>query len=169
MTKKHILLFNKESGVFFAKLNYEALNGIDKSFFTVKVLEFDENTHKWNGGDVATGKVVAIQDITPIITEQMVNEQCAQAIHSVYKPHHELNAVFDVLSEIIEKENMTSEAVNKFKQIRDFINRRRLLNARYKAAYENDPNWTYLDKAAIVERTLLEGAGGLDEKMNSLS
>ena len=86
----------------------------------------------------------------------------------VYKPHHELNALFDVLNEIVEKENMSSEAVDRFKQIRDFISRRRLLNARYKVAYENDPNWNYLDKATVEEQSLLEGAGGLDEKMNSL-
>ena len=168
MTKKHILLFNKESGVFFAKLNHEALAGIDSTFFTVRVLEFDEDTHKWNGGNATDGKVELINEIVPVITEHMVNVQCTVAINSVYKPHHELNALFDVLNEIVEKENMSSEAVDRFKQIRDFISRRRLLNARYKVAYENDPNWNYLDKATVEEQSLLEGAGGLDEKMNSL-
>ena len=77
MTKKHILLFNKESGVFFAKLNHEALAGIDSTFFTVRVLEFDEDTHKWNGGNATDGKVELINEIVPVITEHMVNEQCS--------------------------------------------------------------------------------------------
>ena len=168
MTKEHILLFNKDSGEFFAKLNYAALEGIDDTFFTVKVVNYDEDTHEWNGGNATTGKVEAINKIIPVITEEMVNEQCASSIESVYKPHHELNAIFDVLNEIIEKENLSSEAVDTFKKVREFINRRRLLNNRYKAAYSNDPNWEYLDKKAIEEKSLRAGAGGLDEKINSL-
>tara|TARA_B110000444_G_C18356361_1_gene374040 strand:- start:41 stop:550 length:510 start_codon:yes stop_codon:yes gene_type:complete len=168
MTKEHILLFNKESGEFFAKLNHEALNEIDDTFFTVKVLKYDEDTHKWNGGNATDGKVEAIYKIIPVITEDMVNGQASVAIDSVYKPHHELNAIFDVLNEIIEKENLSSEAVDTFKKVRGFINRRRTLNKRYKEAYSNDPNWEYLDKKALEEKSLREGAGGLAEKINSL-
>ena len=168
MTKKHILLFNKTSGEFFARVGYEGLANIDDNFFTLRVVEFDDSTHTWDGGNATTGKISLKNEIVPIIVEATLDNRCAEAISDVYKPHHELNAIFGVLSEIIEKENMSSEAVTKFKEIHSFITNRRLLNDRYKLAYMNDPNWVYLTKEQTEEKAMLETDGGLAEKMNSL-
>ena len=165
---KQVILFNKVSGEYFATVSYDNSEQIDTTFFTTKVIEFDDSTHVWDGGDIRTGEVVDINSIKPITTEAELDERCAESITNEYGTYHELNAIFAVLSEIIEKDNMSGEAVDKFKEIRDFINYRRQLNDRYKLAYQADPNFRYISKEEELETQERLLDGGLDEKINGV-
>jgi len=166
--KKHVLLFNKVSKEFFARVSYNSLDAIDKTFFTSKVVEFDESTHEWDGGNLDNGKVVLINSILPQVRETELDNRCGETIKSTYKPYHEFNIIIDVLSEIIEKENMSSDAVNKFITMRDYIAQRRLMNERYKAAYIESPNFSYKSKEEEIEEYNRLLDGGLAERLASI-
>jgi hypothetical protein len=166
--KKHVLLFNKVSKEFFATVSYNALKAIDKNFFITKIVEFDDNTHEWDGGNLDNGKVVLSTGVLPPISETELDKRCAETIQQEYKPYHEFNIIIDVLSEIIEKENMSSDAVNKFTTMRDYIAKRRLMNERYKAAYIESPNFSYKSKEEEKEEYNRLLDGGLAERIKRI-
>jgi predicted PolB exonuclease-like 3'-5' exonuclease len=165
--EKHIVIFNKVSKEYFAVVSYNSLDQVDSKFFTTKIVEFDESTHEWNGGNFDDGQVIVKGSNVPTTTESTLDERCGNSITEVYKPHHELNAIINVLSEIIEKENMSSEAVDKFKEITQFIANRRMINDRYKSAFQNDPNWNYITKEQEQEEIGRLYDGGLYEQINN--
>ena len=62
---------------------------------------------------------------------------------------------------------MSSEAVDKFKEITQFIANRRMVNDRYKSAFQNDPNWNYITKEQEQEEIGRLYDGGLYEQINN--
>ncbi len=165
--EKHIIIFNKVSKEYFAVVSLNALDQIDSTFFITKTVEFDDTTHEWDGGNFDDGQVIVKGSSNITAIESTLDQQCGKSITDVYKTHHELNAIIDVLKEIIEKENLSSDAVDKFKAITQFIDTRRILNERYKSAYQNDPNFNYITKEQEQEAIDRLYDGGLYEKLNN--
>lgn len=167
--KKHVLLFNKVSKEFFATVSNNSLDSIDDNFFTTKVVEFDDTTHEWDGGNLDNGKIVPSDSILPQITETTLDIRCGRTIESEYKPHHQFNIIIDVLSEIIEKENLSSEAIDKFITMRDYIGQRKMMNERYKSAFSSNPNFIYNSKKDEQDKYNKMFDGGLAEKISKIN
>ena len=166
--KKHVLLFNKVSKEFFATASYNALDAIDKKFFITKIVEFDDKTHEWDGGTLDNGEVVLSTAVLQPISETELDNRCGETIRQEYNPYHQFNIIIDALSEIIEKENMSSDAANKVITMRDYIANRRLMNERYKAAYIESPNFSYKSKEEEKEEYNRLLDGGLDEHIKRI-
>jgi hypothetical protein len=165
---KHVLVFNKASKAYFAVVSVNAVDQIDENFFTTKIVEFNDNTHEWDGGDLDNGQVITKGSGIAAITESELDQRCAQSIADVYQTHHELNTVIDVLSEIIETQGMSSDAIDRFNEVKNFIATRRKLNERYKQAYQSDPNWSYISKEeAQAEIDRLYDGGVYEKIINS--
>jgi|GEM_PF-2186982 hypothetical protein len=163
----HVIVFNKVSKEYFAVVSPNAIDQVDKNFFTTKTVEFNDTTHEWDGGNLDNGQVIAKGDSIPVITESDLDATCGKSITDVYQTHHELNAIIDVLSQIIETQNMSGAAIDKFNEVKNFIANRRLINERYKLAYQNDTLWNYVSKEQEQEDIDRLYDGGLYEKITT--
>ena len=163
--KDHVIVFNKVSKEYFAVVSYNSLDQVDSKFFITKIVQFDDTTHEWDRGNFDNGKVIVKGSDISTITESVLDDRCGNSITDVYQTHHELNAIMDVLSEIIETQNISSDTIDKFNEIKIFIDNRRKINERYKLAYQSDPNWKYLSKEEEQEQIDRMYDGGLYEEI----
>ena len=163
--KDHVIVFNKVSKEYFAVVSINALDEVDKNFFITKIVRFNDTTHEWDGGNFDNGQLVSLGAIGSTITESTLDADCSRSITDVYQTHHELNAIIDVLSEIIETQNLSSATIDKFNEVKSFIANRRKINERYKSAYQSDPNWKYLSKEEEQEEIDRMYDGGLYEEI----
>jgi hypothetical protein len=165
---KIIILFNKQSGEYFGTTYSKETNQIDSEFLSFKEFEFDPTTHIWDGGDIINGKVIAISEAKPEVKETNLNQMCEESISKEYPLYKQLNIISDVLNDIIQQNNLSGESIDRFKKIHDFIGKKRLLNARYKNAYKNNPEWDYISKEDEEELNKKILKGGLYERINDL-
>jgi hypothetical protein len=163
---KHIIVFNKISKAFYCRMSNNAIDHVDKYRFITKLVEFDEDTHTWDGGDFDYGKVVSKKDILPKVYEKDVDNICSSGISGFYSTHNQLNVIMGVLNHIIDSEKLSGDSIDDFKDIYNFIEKRRLMNERYKKAYKHDPNWEYISKQDNLNQLYKRLDGGLFEQFD---
>lgn len=169
MKKKHILIFNKISGEFFAKASENAKDSISTDFFKIKELEFDDDIYKWDDGTFSNGKLVLIKDEPTKVYESELDKLCKDSIEREVKLHHQLNIISNLLNQIVEEIGISGENVDKFKEIHDFIEKRRLMNNRYKKAYYNNKEWNYISKKDVELKEKNRMNGGISEYLQGIS
>lgn len=164
-----LLVFNKASGAYVGRAagNVNSTQQ-DSTHYKFKKLKFDPTTHEWRG-DFDNGGLVEIINAPVRISEEEIDSQTGYSIRDVHDWHNQVNALFDVVEKLIEKNNLSGEEVDDFKSILDYIRGRRDSGKNFKEAYQANPSFEYESKEETVARLGRELDGGLHEELGPKS
>jgi|LWDU01.1.fsa_nt_gi hypothetical protein len=176
----NILAFNKLSKVFVLDLHGEmdgvpvVIADLDTTFFIYKEVEsFDHETQRWKG-DYDTGSIVDIEDL-PEIAENQLDKQAENKIKSKVSIGRQLNMAIALLEPIITTLNTLADDAGKpelkldtnlisdAKDMRDYIQKIRDNNNRYKDFYKESDDYEFLSKNDEFEMRSKQLDGGIHE------
>jgi hypothetical protein len=92
------------------------------------------------------GKLIPRKEMEFTVKEIVLNQLCRNCILHEYPTDNQLNNITDAILEISDLLNFNGQAVNKLKAQRDYIHECMEINKKYKEAYKNDPEWTYISE-----------------------
>ena len=152
--EKKTFLFNKKNGVMMVNLTESLkrtpniMEQIDMSKFDVKEVEFDNDTHYWQG-DYKTGSVKAMVEGQVKIKETEVNYAANIRVLEEYPIHKQLNIIIEMLDQ--------SDIPNteKFTALKDHIATVKAETKEQKKVYTEDSGYDYVtikDELAIAEK-----------------
>lgn len=145
MAKQKIhLCFNKLTGAFIGQLIGIESDKLNDQYFIYKTLEFDPKTHIWKG-NLATGKLVALGELKPMITELELDAACHQKIKKKFKYYHQLNILFGLVNTLIIKGVLDEldPGVAEFLEYKLYTERTRANNEQLKASISACPDHDY--------------------------
>ena len=144
------LCFNKLTGAFIGQLIGIESKKLSKQYFVYKTLEFDPKTHIWQGS-FEDGKLVALGQIKPMVTELELDAACHQKIKKRYKYYHQLNMLFHLVDTLLSKGVLdeTDSGVSDFIEFKLYTERTRANNELFKASMIACPNHDYKTKEDI--------------------
>lgn len=131
---KKILLFNKETGVFFGTFDSEGFNldGVDNELFLTREVEMSE-TEFWYG-DYTTGKVYDNTQ-TRVVTQTTLRDNAIKKIYSKYFYIDQIKIITEQLKTLIDESNQTQD----FKDMVSFIDGVRAEYHLQKEAFSSNP------------------------------
>ncbi|MDT4878772.1 hypothetical protein FQZ97_1143960 [compost metagenome] len=125
-------------------------------------MEIDPDTEMVKG--TADGfEIVRQAEQPPVVDEYTLNARCGDKVLKTYPLHRQLNILGDLVEALVSDLQPTGPVVEEFRAMRAYIAQCQARNARYKQAYAQGGDFTYLDKAALEQRVLDELEGGLHE------
>ena len=164
VSPKKVILFNKNTGAYFSTITNADVSKLDGSLFKWKELKFNSKTHTWDEGDYDNGKVIALKEQKPLITEASVNVVAKQTIVKEYPEHTQTNIIMSVIEKIIKENNMSGKEVAEFTAMSSHIFARRSQNAKYKEAYALSKDHNYLSRADAFEKNVQAVKGDIEDK-----
>ncbi len=131
---KRVLLFNKETGVFFGAFDSDGFNvaGIDTTILSYREVEMSD-TEFWYG-DYETGRLYDNTEIQ-IVTQMTLRDNAIKKIYSKYFYIDQIKILVDQLKVVIGTENQTKD----FKDMVSFIDEVRAEYHLQKEAYSSNP------------------------------
>ena len=113
---KKIILFNKETGTFFASFESEGFDveGIDPNFFVYKEVELNDGEFWY--GNYETGKVYDNKE-TVVVPQSNLRDEAIKKIFSKYHTIRQTQIIIDQLKAFIPAENQTEDFVNMYTYI----------------------------------------------------
>jgi len=156
------IIFNKITGALVSSIVGSNLDLVNTDFCKGKVVKFNPETHRWVG-DFDTGSVQTIIESPRVVYEETLDQKAGRTIRGTYDYYHQLNAIIEVLSLLLEASSLTTEQKANFNKVKEYIAESRTLNDKYKDSYKNDPNWSFKTKEETQDEIDSKLAGGLYE------
>ena len=128
-----ILVFNKASGAFMSEMVSNPINKPDQStHYKYRVVNFNSETHAWNGGDYDTGNIIPKEDIPTTILEEDIDVQAGMVIVQSYPYYSQLNIIANVVQKLADVNGIEGEEVKELNDMLTFIGARKEANAKFK-------------------------------------
>jgi hypothetical protein len=160
-----ILVFNKASGAFMSEMVSNPVNKPDQStHYIYRVVNFDSETHTWDGGDYDTGNIIPKDDLMVKILEEDVDIQAGMVITQSYPYFSQLNIIASAVQKLAEASGLECEEVEELNNMLTFIEARKEVNARFKEAYKEDDSFKFMTRRDVWDETARQLDGGLHEE-----
>lgn len=157
---RYYLAFNKLSGALIGMVNGGGDDFTPQSdYLDYKLVDMNPHTQIWQG-DYKTGRLVNIDQTPAPIYEQGLNERAGVKILKDYPLHKQLNIVIDCISDLLESANITNQ---QFELMTQSIEQTRVINARYKQAYEDSDEHLFISKRQAAQELADKLEGGIHE------
>ena len=160
-----ILVFNKASGAFISEMVCDSINKPgDSTHYKYRVVNFNSDTHTWDGGDYDTGNIIPKNDIPTPILEEDVDTQVGMVITQSYPYFSQLNIIAAVVQKLAEAHGLECEEVEELNNMLTFIEARKEANTKFKAAYKEDGSFEFITRRDQWTQMAKQLDGGLHEK-----
>lgn len=160
-----ILVFNKASGAFMSEMVSNPINKPDQStHYKYRVVNFNSETHAWNGGDYDTGNIIPKEDIPTTILEEDIDVQAGMVIVQSYPYFSQLNIIANVVQKLADVNGIEGEEVKELNDMLTFISARKEANAKFKEAYKADDSFQFKTRRDEWEDLSRRLDGGLHEE-----
>jgi len=146
MDMKKVLVFDKHTSEFLYELFESDINKFLLDNCKVKHVEYNPETHIWDGGDYIRGKVVSMDEFNHIINEQAISGVCEQVILSEYLINDQINNIANAILEISKSLNISGDSISILEDQMAFITECRETNESYKNAYRNHPDYDFRER-----------------------
>jgi len=164
---KVLLIFNKFTKAFIGSTHGEKVfsseHKLNDEHFIFKEVTMNAD-QEWEG-DLENGSIKPISQLTPIIAESELDHDCRDKIFRRYQYYHQLNILHKIIDKLVMSGavDLAEDDLSEFSEMKEYLTTIRANNDRFKIAYNEDPTYKYLDKAA--ERQMLNDQmeGGLHE------
>ena len=146
MIEKKVLMFEKHTGEFIAEIYEYDLDRFNVTDFKIKSVEYDEDIHKWDGGNYIQGKLISKEELSRRIYEIGMNGQCRNVILAEYPTDDQINNITSAILDMASSLNLSTPAIDKLLEQKLFIGECLDANKRYIKAYKEDPYWEFIGK-----------------------
>jgi len=146
MNMKKVLVFDKHTSEFLYELFDEDIGKFRLDNCQTKQVEYDPETHIWDGGDYIRGKIVTIEEFKRIIEEEGVSGMCERVILSEYLINDQINNIANAVLEISKSLNISGDSISILEEQMAFITECRETNESYKNAYRNHPDYEFRER-----------------------
>jgi len=164
---KVLLIFNKVTkayiGSTYGEKVFSSDHKLNEEHFIFKQVVMNSD-QEWEG-DLDTGSIKPVSQLTPIISESELDQDCRDKIFRRYQYYHQLNIIHKIIDKLVASGavDLAEDDLAEFSEMKEYLTTIRSNNDKFKTAYNEDHTYKYLDKAAERQMVNDQMEGGLHE------